>query len=236
MREPNVSLRGGAVCAIIAGVTMIVPLVVYLYLIPAAGSSVTHAQNPVSFLPWMAEHGSVRIVLWWTICFSLLIALLGVPLALKNRLEVYVPLAAQISALAGSLGLFTIILASLMLAAGEMPLARAYVAAGAEGRSAIVAIYEWQRLVTALFFDLFGYFLLGMWIFISSIAGLRFGGLPRRIGWFGVATALTSFCFAIGYVTNITWLGETGIGMLAFFTIPAWMIWLGIVLWRTERI
>jgi hypothetical protein len=96
-----------------------------------------------------------------------------------------------------------------------------------------VAIYEWQRLVTALLFDVLGFFLLGVWVLVSSVVGLRSGGLPRWIGWFGVIAALTVFTYVIGYVTGIGWLGETGIGVLAFIAVPVWMIWLGIVLWRT---
>ena len=79
---------------------------------------------------------------------------------------------------------------------------------------------------------MFGFSLLSVWIFVSSIAGLRSGGLPKGISWFGVVAALLSFSFAIGYVTKIGWLGETGLGALSFLAVPAWLIWLGVVLWK----
>ena len=233
MTDKDTLIRWGAVSAIVSGVVFLVPLVFYFYLLPTAGSSATHAQDPFSFLPWMAVHGGVRVALWWTVCLAFLVVLFGVPFALRRKLENLSPTAAQIAELAGILGAFTIILASLVLAAGELPLAQAYVEASEEARLAIVAIYEWQRLATALLFDVFGFFLLGVWIFISSVAGLRSGGLPKGISWFGVVTALLSFSVATGYITKIEWLGETGLGALAFLAVPAWLIWLGIVFWKT---
>jgi hypothetical protein len=235
MSDRDSLTRWGAISAIVAGLLFLVPLVFYFYLLPRAGSSATHAQDPASFLPWMAAHGGVRVALWWTVSLALLVVLLGVPSALRRRLESLSPTAASIAERAGILGAFTIILASLALAAGEMPLAQAYVAASREARPAIVAVYEWQRLVTALLFDVLGFFLLGLWIFLSSVAGLRSGGLPRGTSWFGVVTALFSFCVATGYVTKIEWLGETGLGALAFLAVPLWLIWLGLAFWRTDE-
>ena len=233
MTDKEPLIRWGAVSAIVSGVVFLVPLVFYFYLLPAAGSSATHAQDPSSFLPWMAVHGSVRVALWWTVCLAFLVVLFGVPFALRRKLENLSPTAAQIAELAGILGAFTIILASLVLAAGELPLAQAYVEASEEARPAIVAIYEWQRLATALLFDVLGFFLVGVWIFVGSVAGLRSGGLPKGISWFGVVTALLSFSLVTGYITKIEWLGETGLGALAFLAMPAWLIWLGIVFWKT---
>jgi len=218
----------------VSGVAFLVPLTFYFYFLPAAGSSATHAQDPPSFLPWMAEQGGVRVALWWTTAFPFLVALLGAPAALKKRLKPTSPTAAKTAELAGVLAFFTLLLSCLMLAAGEMPLAQAYVSAGEEARPAIVAIYEWQRLVTALLFDGLGFLLLGLWTLISNVAGLRSGALPRGLGWFGIVASLTALAFAIGFITGLKWLGELGIGMSAFLTVPAWLIGLGIVLWRKD--
>jgi hypothetical protein len=234
MAKSDGTARWGAVCALTAGVAFLIPLTFYFYFLPAAGSSATHAQDPASFLPWMAEQGTVRTALWWTTCLPFVVALFGVPAALKKVLKPSNPTAARTAELAGLLGLFTLLLACLMLAAGEMPLAKAYVAAGQDARPAIVAVYEWQRLVTALLFDAFGFFLLGVWVSVSSVAGLRSGRLSRWLGWFGIVTSLTMFSFVLGYLTHIRWLGELGIGALAFVMLPVWMIWLGIVLWRSD--
>jgi hypothetical protein len=185
----------------------------------------------MSFLPWMAEQGSVRVALWWTVSLAFLILLFGVPLALRRTLENHSPTAAKLAELAGILGAFTIILASLLLAAGEPPLAQAFIDASEEARPAIIAIYEWQRLATALLFDVLGFFLLGVWIAVNSVVGLRSNGLQKGLNLFGVITALLSFSFVTGYLTKIEWLGEAGLGALAFLAVPAWLIWLGIVFW-----
>jgi hypothetical protein len=182
----------------------------------------------------MTVHGNVRIALWWTVCAVFLIILLGVPFGLKKKLQEYSPSVVQVAELAGILGAFSIILACLMLSAGEMPLAQAYMAANEDTKIAIVANYEWLRLATALLFDVLGFFLLGVWVFASSIVGLRSGSLPKGIGWFGTATGLLIFCLVVGYLAKIDWLGETGLGALAFLLMPVWLIWLGILLWKTN--
>jgi hypothetical protein len=235
MKAHSSSIRWGAICAIAAGIGFLVPLSFYLYFLPAAGSSATHAQNPASFLPWMASRGGVRVALWWLTSLTFVIVLLGIPHALREVLRDRAPSLAQVAELAGILGSFTLVLASLMLAAGELPLARAYIQAGDAARPAIVATYEWQRLVTALLFDVLGFFLLSVWITASSVAGLLCNRLPKVLGWFGMATGLLTLCFVIGYVAHIRWLGELGIGALSLLAMPAWMIWLGVVLWRAGR-
>lgn len=233
MKDRACLIRWGAISAIASGIVFLAPLFFYFYLLPEAGSSPTHALDPYNFLPWMVDHGSVRIALWWTVILAFLLAIFGVPFALRKKLENSNSVAAKLAELAGILGSFTIILASLLLAAGELPLAQAFVEAGEEARLAIVAIYNWQRLATALLFDVLGFFLLGLWIIVSSIVGLRTSGLPRGLSWFGIVTAVLNFSVAIGYVSKIEWLGETGLGALAFLAVPVWLIWLGIVFWKT---
>jgi len=235
MKTQSSSIRWGAVCAIAAGICFLVPLSFYFYFLPASGSSATHAQDPASFLPWMASRGGVRVALWWVTGLTFVIALLGIPHALREMLKDGAPSMAQVAELAGILGNFTLVLANLMLAAGELPLARAYIEAGDAARSAIVATYEWQRLVTALLFDVLGFFLLSVWITASSVAGLLSNRLPKALGWFGIVTGLLTLCFVVGYVAGIRWLGELGIGALSLLAMPTWMIWLGVVLWRAGR-
>jgi hypothetical protein len=233
--DKTTSMRWGAICAVMSGVVFLVPLVFYFYLLPKAGSSATHALDPFSFLPWMTIHGKIRVALWWTVCLAFLIVLFGVPFALRRKMEDVSPTAARLAELAGILGAFTLILASLLLAAGELPLAQAFVDASEDARPAIVAVYEWQRLTTALLFDVLGFFLLGVWIFVNSIVGLRSEEMPKGIGWFGVAASLLCFSFVTGYITKIEWLGEAGIGALAFLIVPLWLIWLGVVFWKISR-
>ncbi len=238
--KENRMLRWGTICATVAGVAFIIPLVYVFILLPAAGSSSSHALNPADFLPWMAEKGQARVAFWWATALPFLIASFGAPMALKQKQREDTPIIAWISARAGNMGLLTCGIASLALAAGEMSIAQAYVAAQAqalvEAQEVIIALSHWQRVVIAILFDFLGFFMLGVWILGSSIAGLRAGSLPKSINWFGIVTALLCFSFAFGYVFHIEWLGEFGIGSLAFLAVPAWLVWLGIVLWKEGNI
>ena len=80
-----------------------------------------------------------------------------------------------------------------------------------------------------------GFFLLSVWITASSVAGWLTSRLPKGLDWFGIITGLLTLCFVIGYVTDTGWLRELGIGALSLLAMPAWMIWLGVVLWRSGR-
>ena len=54
MQENGTLNRWGALCALASGLTLIAPLIFTFFLLPAAGSSATHAADPTRFLPWMA--------------------------------------------------------------------------------------------------------------------------------------------------------------------------------------
>jgi hypothetical protein len=237
----RVQERWGAICALVSGVAMIAPLVFYFFVLPAAGSSPTHAAVPAQFLPWMAEHGRPRVLLWWIVAAAFGMMLLGVPMGLRawsEELEDPAPTARammRIAERAGVLGCFTVVLACLMLAAGEPVLARAYVRAASQVQPGIVAIYQWQRLVTALLFDVLGFALVGVWIAAGSAAGLRARKLPAALGGVGIAAGLLCLCVAVGYLLKVSWLGEMGLGAVSFVAVPIWLIWLGVTLIKQKR-
>jgi hypothetical protein len=68
----------------------------------------------------------------------------------------------------------------------------------------------------------------GLWVLLVSVAALRAGGLPRLLGWFGVAIG------AVGILSVVPVLGDLayGFGLLQI----AWFAWLGIVMLRTRHI
>jgi hypothetical protein len=239
MKENRVLVGWGAICALVSGLAMIAPLIFYFFVLPAAGSSPTHAADPASFLPWMAAQGAPRVALWWIVAAALIVMLLGLPEGLRVRLagrrgrDIPAPAvdaAAWVAERAGVIGCLTLVLACLTLAAGEPALARAYVGAAADAQAGIVATYEWQRLVTALLFDVLGFALIGLWIGVSSVAGLRSGRLPKALGWLGVVAGVLCLCMAVGYLSKVGWLGEMGLGAASFVAVPLWLIWLGVVL------
>ena len=239
MKENRELVGWGVVCTWASGLAMIAPLVFYFYVLPNAGSSPTLAADPAAFLPWMAAQGGPRTALWWIVAAAFVLMLLGVPMGLRVRLAGHrgrdipartVEAAAWISERAGVIGCFTIVLACLMLAAGEPALARAYVGATPDAQAGIVATYEWQRLAIALLFDVLGFAMVGLWIGIGSAAGLGSKRLPKVLGGLGIATGLLCLCVAIGYLFKIDWLGELGLGAAAFVALPIWLIWLGTAL------
>ena len=220
--------KWGGIASLVSGIVFLVPLLFYFLLLPAAGSSATHAKDPASFLPWMVADGNLRIALWWIVAFAFLMMMFGVPSALRREIDQSSPVGARMSELAGVFGTFILVVSSLMLAAGEMPIGQAFVNAGQASQDAIVTLYEWQRLVTALLFDVLGFGLLGVWIGVASVSGLRSKTLSPWFAVFGILASFLLFCFAVGYALDVSWLGESGIGAASFLALPVWLIWFGV--------
>ena len=228
--------KAAAILSIFAGVCFLIPLVFYLVILPAAGSSASHAKDAADFLPWMAEHSASRNGLWWTTVLACLCALFSAPYLLKRSSGPSYDWLGGLAHLAGVLGLAALVLAASLLVAGETPLARAYVSAEASLRPGIAATYEWQRLTTAVLFDFLGILMIGLWIGIVSIVALGTKQLSRSLAIFGLPTAALAAAFAVGYILEIGWLGELGIGLGFFFFFPAWLIWIGIAFLREREL
>jgi len=226
----------GAICAIVGGIAFVVPMVFIFILMPAAGLN-WGSMPAEQFLPQMAQNGGLRSLFWWTVALPFFIIFLSVPGTLKKTLETHAPGVALLAERIGAAGLFLCAFSSAVLAAGEMPLAQAYAASLLrESQIAIAAVYDWQTKVTALLFDVCGFLMIGLWILLNSAIGLKKkGSLPTGFSAMGMLAALLCFCFAIGYLAQLRWLGEFGIGGLAYFVVPAWVIWLGIFLWRKYK-
>ncbi len=67
----------------------------------------------------------------------------------------------------------------------------------------------------------------GLWVLLVSWAALRTGGLPKMLGWLGVAIGL------VGVVSVVPALRDAGMvfGMLQI----VWLAWTGIVMLRTTE-
>lgn len=219
---------------VFSGALWIIPTFFYFVVMPLSGCDATFASSPELFLPWMAERGGVRVALWLVSGSIFLVNMIFVPLILRERFLKELPLAANIATMVGILGFFSILSSALVLAAGEMPIAEAYMKASPEVRESILVLYIWQKKTTAFIFDLLGYFLFGLWLLVSSVAALYNRTMKRAAAFFGILCSITSFCFAIGYLAELGWLGESGIGVSSFVFIPIWIVWCGLSLLKRE--
>lgn len=224
-----------ALMVLTSGLLWGVTMVFYFILLPLAGSSATHAAFPEQFLPWMVERGGIRVALWIVSALIFLINMIFVPLTLRERLFYGNALFSKISTMVGVLGFFSVVVSALILAAGEMPLARAYVEGSPQLKESILHLYYWQKITTAYIFDFLGFMLLAVWLLSSNLIGLYYKTISRALGGLGIIGSLTAFCFAVGYIIGLGWLGERGIGLISFILIPAWTVLCGISLLRKSR-
>ena len=91
------------------------------------------------------------------------------------------------------------------------------------------AVAVWQAIepVTEGLGGAGGEILGGLWVLLVSWTALRTGGLPKTLGWLGVAIGL------MGIVSVVPALRDAGMvfGMLQI----VWLVWTGVVMLRTTE-
>lgn len=223
-----------SIIVLVLGFLWVIPMVFYFVLLPPIAIDPTYVMEPQVFLPWMAESGTIRRLLWGFNSIIILLNMTFVPTLIKEYLGDRFPAFSNIASIVGILGLFTLLMASLILVAEEMPLARLYLAASPQEKVNIEHIYLWQMNFTNILFDFLGFILIGFWIFISTvIIFLSKHGSKLLIG-VGVIASLSAFAFSFGWFFQIGWLGDRGIGLSSFVIMPLWIALCGFTMLRAK--
>jgi len=153
------------------------------------------------------------------VLFGLGLAVLA--LALHARLKDAAPVLAQAATAVGLIWAVVLVASGLIFNAGMAAVA------GLRGTDPAQAVAAWQAIepVAQGLGGSGGELLGGLWVLLVSAAALRTSGLPRALGWFGVAIG------AAGVLSVVPALGDVayGFGLLVI----VWFAWLGVVMLRT---
>jgi hypothetical protein len=210
--------RAGGLSALYLALAYLVAMPYFLIAVDYPGVT-----NPAEKVALLADHqGSMSAIYLITyVIFGIVLAVLS--LALYRRMKDGAPAMMQAATAVGLIWAFVLVASGLVFNYGMETVAALY------DTNPLQAIAAWQAIepVTEGLGGAGGEILGGLWVLLVSWTALRTGGLPRTLGWLGVAIGL------VGIVSLIPALRDAGMvfGMLQI----VWLAWTGIVMLRTTE-
>lgn len=179
--------------------------------------------DPVEKVNLLVDHHASMHVMYLVTYVFFGIALAVLALALHQRLKAAAPALMPVATVVGLLWATVLVASGMIFNAGMAAVVDRYPADPA------VAVTMWQSIepVAMALGGSGGEILGGIWVLLVTVAGLRDHGLPRWLGWLGMAVAVT------GIASVITPLHDAAIafGLLQI----VWFAWLGITLLRSAQ-
>ena len=150
--------------------------------------------------------------------------LIGLSLALYDRLKPGAPAMMQVSTVIGIIWAGSLIAGGMVQNAGINPTVALYTKAPAQ------AAMSWQAIETVSngLGNGNGEILGGLWALLVSISALRGGRMPRALNFLGIFIGVVGLVSLTPGLTDIL-VGVFGLGQVI------WYVWLGIVLLRGEQ-
>ena len=195
-----------------------------------AASDLLEAQNASEALPAAEEHKVLAsAAVWLIILAATLLAIAGLALFEALRHAGSLMRLALLAFVGGSL---LALLRNTMWLALTYELAPAYAAATGDARSTLETVGDTWLMFGYLMGDIMGAVLLGTGILLFSLGVLRTRVAPRWVVWLGVAGAVLGGW--INLLVPVAGVFEliSVVGTVAFI---AWMVAMGVVLWRTSE-
>ena len=168
----------------------------------------------------VSNQGGMRIMYLVTyVIFGLVLAVLA--LALYARLRDGAPILAQAATAVGLIWAFALVASGLIFNAGMAAVVGLHGADPAQAASAWQAIEPVAQGLGGSGGELLG----GLWVLLVSVAALRTGGLPKALGWLGVAVGAAGVVSVVPALNDLAY----GFGLLVI----VWFAGLGVAMLRT---
>jgi len=165
------------------------------------------------------NHDSMRVMYLITyVIFGIVLAVLA--LALHARLRDAAPALTQAATTVGLIWAVVLVASGMIFNAGMTAVVDLH---GADPAQAVAA---WQAIepVAQGLGGSGGELLGGLWVLLVSVAALRTGGLPKVLGWLGVAIGAAGVLSVVPVLQDLTY----GFGLLLI----VWFAWLGVFMVR----
>ncbi len=207
--------RAGGLAALYLAVAYLLAMPFFLLVVDYP--SVTDPAKKVALLA--SHHGSMHVMHLVTyVMFGIVLAVLA--LALYERVKTAAPLIMQVATVVGLLWAFVLVASGMVFNAGMAAVVAQYPSDPGH------AVSTWQAIepVSEGLGGSGGEILGGLWVLLVSYAALRTSGLPRPLGWLGLAVGVT------GLLSVVPLLHGAGVafGLLQI----GWFVWLGITMLR----
>lgn len=221
-------VKVGGVCAILAAVSFIAAIVVQFVTGDIGPGDL--ARNPRQSLLDVDRDRTAFLTFEW---FFLLASVLLIPAALGFYQALYqAGTTLWIAVAAVFTGALLLIAASMTLIGIAYELIPDYVEADETTKPALAAMAS-TIAITSLVAIRIGYLLsLGIGVGLFAVASLRMSGLPKWIGWLGLAAALLG-----GLLRALAPVSEVfgNIGFLGFLAFLVWMVVMGVAMLRLRE-
>jgi hypothetical protein len=210
--------RAGGFAALYLALAYLIAMPYFLIAVDYPGVT-----DPVEKVALLVKHqGSMTAIYLITyVFFGVVLAVLS--LTLYRRMKDRAPVMMQAATAVGLIWAFALVASGLVFNFGMETVATLY--AGHPDQ----AVAAWQAIepVADGVGGAGGEILGGLWVLLVSWAAVRTGGLPKILGWLGVAIGL------VGIVSVVPALRDAGMvfGMLQI----VWLAWTGIVMLRTSE-
>ncbi len=210
--------RAGGLSALYLALAYLIAMPYFLIAVDYLGVT-----DPVQKVALLAEHqGSMTAMHLITyVIFGIALAVLS--LALYRRMKDGAPVMMQAATVVGLIWAVVLVASGLVFNFGMETVAGLY------DTNPDQAVAVWQAIepVTEGLGGAGGEILGGLWVLLVSWTALRTGGLPKTLGWLGVAIGL------MGIASVVPALRDAGMvfGMLQI----VWLVWTGIVMLRTTE-
>ncbi len=188
------------------------------FLVVVDYQSVTRPAEKVALLA--SHHGSMHAMYLVTyVVFGIVLAVLA--LSLYQRLESSAPVVMQVATAVGLLWAFVLVASGMVFNAGMAAVVERYASDPGQAASMWQAIEPVAQGLGGSGGEVLG----GLWVLLVSYAGLRATGLPKPLGWLGLAVGLAGILSLIPPLNDVA----IAFGLLQIL----WFVWLGIAMLRT---
>lgn len=207
----------GGLAALVNGIAYIVGIgLVVTYLAPIMDSA------PAEYLAFMVDNQTLLHL--WHLLIYLVAGVFMVPLALAlhERLKDGAPALMQAATAFGLVWVATVISSGMVIVNDLRLLPELYAKDPAQATTVFLALSAVERGLGGSI-ELPG----GLWLLLVSLAGLRAGGLPRALNYFGLLIGGCGIATAFPLIDIVGY--GFGIGAIG------WFLWVGVVLLRGAR-
>lgn len=208
--------RAGGLAALYLAVAYLLAMPFFLVVVDY--QSVTGPAEKVALL---ASHrgGMYAMYLVTYVVFGIVLTVLA--LSLYRRLRSSAPVVMQVATAVGLLWAFVLVASGMVFNAGMTAVVERYASDPAQAASMWQAIEPVAQGLGGSGGEVLG----GLWVLLVSYAGLRASGLPRLLGWLGLAVGLAGILSVIPALNDLA----IAFGLLQI----VWFVWLGIAMLRT---
>jgi hypothetical protein len=219
VRENDGHQKAGGLAALYLALAYLIAMPYFLVAVDYLG-----ATGPLEKVTLLAEHqGSMSAMYLITyVIFGIVLAVFS--LTLYRRMKDGAPALIQAATVVGLVWSFVLVASGLVFNYGMETVAALYETNPAQA----VAVWQAIEPVTEGLGGAGGEILGGSWVLLVSWAALRAGGLPKTLGWLGVAIGLMGIASVVPALRDV--------GMIFGALQIVWLAWTGIVMLRaTER-